>query len=307
MSNPYFLPYLRAQYPRTENKSHPAFKMRLTDKIPPFIFFYNEVVAGKHGSRIKEVFHKKFKVKFKTCIEDEAYFIFSCMHHDAPDELFDRLMLDMKKNLETKSNSWEQLVEVQKVQRMIAYAIGDAGQPRQWELLSSVMERLNGEGKAGKSFALNVLGISIWRTGELIWKFKAEELSEICEGLSQFLGEGSMALEKSPSRKVFLKLLYPLELLYGLLRTRESKDDEIRKLLVPGHTLTEKFVHAVEKISEIDARKKFSYESRIKFQDKDESGQTPNLLHALDLYLRGNPDAGSIQVMHVEQSETSTT
>ena len=89
----------------------------------------------------------------------------------------------------------------------------------------------------------------------MIWKFTAEELLEICEELSQFLFQGSLELQKSPSLKVFRNLEYPLELLYGLLRTRESKENEIRELLVPGQTLTEKFIKLVEKVSEIVSQK----------------------------------------------------
>ena len=51
--------------------------------------------------------------------------------------------------------------------------------------------------------------------------------------------------------------------------------------------------------------KKIQYQSRDKFQGKGKSNDAPDLIHALDLYLRGNPDAGSIQVMHVEQSDNS--
>jgi hypothetical protein len=89
----------------------------------------------------------------------------------------------------------------------------------------------------------------------------------------------------------------PLEFLLGLLRTRESLDPNIKKILQPGEEITKELAELVENVTKIVAQSKVKLYSRVQINiQKPEGDRTLDLLYALRLFLTGDDGANAIKI-----------
>ena len=96
-----------------------------------------------------------------------------------------------------------------------------------------------------------------------------------------------------------------LELLLGLLRTRESSDETLRMYLQPGQDITISFEEIVNRLVENALKYGYSYASRLKLDvsTRSDDDRTPDLLYALRVYLSGDNAASAIRVTGIVDDE----
>lgn len=248
-----------------------------------------------------EVEHK-FLVQKLGDLHFEAFFFLSCLHQDAPPVVFrmlDRVIDPAEPN------------SLHTYYRNIAHVIGTAKKKSQLNLLENVLNVISLQNTYHTSICLQVLGIAIWRSAKLVQLLSCEQIIELSDKLRKALrremGQLVQRNRRTDQKYVSPYIIWKLELLLGLLRTRESEDDEIKKLLVPGNVASRDFTAIVRDITEkiLDAR--LTFESRIQLELKDPKPniyrKTPDLLYALKLYLTGDTGAGSIRISGVQESE----
>ena len=88
------------------------------------------------------------------------------------------------------------------------------------------------------------------------------------------------------------------ELLFGLLRSRDSSNIHIAGILQPCRELTKRLSTILETISAKAVAAGCVFASRVKLEiaDKPEDDKTPDLLYALQLYLTGSASMNAIRV-----------
>lgn len=92
-----------------------------------------------------------------------------------------------------------------------------------------------------------------------------------------------------------------LELLLALLRTRESSDVAMKKLLSPDSEYGKKFTILVDKITKVFVERNFSVRSRVELRlaKPPDFARVSDLLYALRLYLTGDDGASAIRIAGV--------
>lgn len=93
-----------------------------------------------------------------------------------------------------------------------------------------------------------------------------------------------------------------LELLFALLRTRESEDEEIRSLSQPGRPIVKEFLKLVEDLIDFVLKVEADLYFRVEVTVNKEKGDpTPDFLFALRSYLEGNDDSLCIRVKGITE------
>lgn len=214
-------------------------------------------------------------------------FLECCMHKDAPDDCIDWIFEQISNgNIREK--------------RAIGFSLGDVSEQWQKDLFSKLVSNPTND-------ALRVFSYAIWREQEFVEKFSLADLLPILKALNIMLGN----IKQCPPRKDdwtarnwIRATTEPLELLLGLLRTRESSNLEIKMLLQPHQKITKELAKQVERVTEIVALSNISLISRVQINiEKPEGDRTPDLLYALRLYLTGDDGANAIHISSVSDSD----
>lgn len=191
--------------------------------------------------------------------------------------------------------------------RAVGSSLGNLDEPWQRTMFSALVSRPN-------SFTISALSYAIWRDQRLVENFTLANLKSILNGIKQSLnnvepysprGNGKDGRSKRERATWARATAEPLELLLGLLRTRESADPEIRMLLQPDQDFTREFARLIEQVTEVVALSRAGLHSRVQMGDlpKAEGDRTPDLLYALQLYLTGEDGANAIRVTGVNDGE----
>jgi hypothetical protein len=192
--------------------------------------------------------------------------------------------------------------------RAVGSSLGNLDEPWQRTMFSGLVSRPN-------SSAISALSYAIWRDGRLIENFTLADLESILNGIKSSLnsiepyssrGNWKDGRSKREHAAWARATAEPLELLLGLLRTRASADPEIHMLLQPDQDFTKEFAKLIEKVAEVVALSRGGLHSRVQMGDlppKAEGDRTPDLLHALQLYLTGEDGANAIRVTGVDEDE----
>lgn len=218
-------------------------------------------------------------------VKNEIRFLLSCMHKDAPDECVQWI---------------SEQVESGKIRdpQSVGFALGNVSEQWQEYILSELVARpTNG--------TLRVFAYAIWREQHFVEKFDLAQLKSILNGLNTMLGCPPRKSEKDKwaTHNWVRTTAELLELLLGLLRARNSSDDEIKMLLQPHQKITKELANRVERVTEIIAQSNVSIFSRVQINiKKSETDFTPDLLYALRLYLTGDDGANAIHITSVSDS-----
>ena len=217
--------------------------------------------------------------------------LFCAMHKDMPDECV----------------RWiTEQVEVGDIRdpRAVGFALGDVSEGWQQYIFDCLASRPNNS-------VLSSFAYAIWREQHFVERFSLSELKAILHSLSQRLAKINSL--KSDSDEMKDKWILrdwvratteTLEFLLGLLRTRASKNPEIKLLLQPNQKITKVLARQVERVTEIVAQSNVHLFSRVQLNlQKPADDRTPDLLYALRLYLTGDDGANAIHITSVSDSD----
>ncbi len=188
--------------------------------------------------------------------------------------------------------------------KSVGFALSDVAEDWQKDAFSKLLSMEDNS-------ALSAFAYAIWREQHFVEKFSLDDLQMILKKLSRRLGNinsvqtKSIAEKSGESAEWLRATTETLELLLGLLRTRASKDPEIKMLLQPHQPITKELAKQVERVTEILADSKLSLFSRVKLEQlsKPDGDRTPDLLYALRLYLTGDDGANAIRVASVSDND----
>ncbi len=227
-------------------------------------------------------------------LKEELFFFLCCLHKDAPEIVYSRLLEAVKDNTLLKN-----------YRRQIALAIGNAEMSWQQELLASVINPIDNKGLT-ISITMEILSIALWRSRALINKFSYKELEKLNKDLYCCLEFDikNIMIEAKGHRhcRRIETLCRHLEALLAFLRTRENDDEEIRRIMTPDRKLTKKYVKLIDDFSKIVKENNILLNSRINLQvDKPEIfSNSPDLLYALRMFLTGEKGANSISITSIQ-------
>ena len=233
-------------------------------------------------------------------------FLDACRHKDASKECVQWLTKQVENNKITDP-------------RAIGFALGDVSEKWQKNILQQLVLHPNKE-------ALRVFSYAIWREEHFVDQFSYSDCQKILNSLKYMLEHinpcpehGARTAESDNNNQHFIEkkvirnwvraIAEPLELLLGMLRTRNSANQEIKMILQPHQKITKALRKQVERVAGIVAESNVHLFSRVQLVNlpqKPEGDQTPDLLYALLLFLRGNSLANTIRITGVSDSDSDS-
>ena len=224
----------------------------------------------------------------------EELFNFLCyLHVDAPESVVRPLMMAVtaQGDLSAKKNN-------------IAYAIGSAEREWQQQLLAALIAPQRQE-RWVSSVTLEILAIALWRSRQLIFRFNKAEIATLLLRTENCLKFDLQRLGQPGRAQDVGILTRHLELLLALLRSRESQDDEIRLLLVPGSAIARRLLALTDAIACKALEKNIALTSRIHLEIIESviSSEDVALVYALRCYLSGDSGGSSIVISAIDEGK----
>jgi hypothetical protein len=273
----------------------PKFRFSLFTVFNDEHSFFESDVPGDFRETITEAIDNAISIlasDVPQILKDELILFLACLHKHAPRVAVEQLLTRVG-DVSIFTNYYKD----------IAYAIGGAALEWQIELLNKVVDFCNIRKR--NLIAMETLAIAFWRSKELIFKLTESQLRTIIESLCTCLGAPQSKLLSKRDDFAVARFCRFLELLLALLRTRESKDKQIKKMLGPNQEITKKFIELLDKISKFIIINKIQLNSRINLQiDKPEMFRdVPDLLYVLRMYLSCDSGANAISISGVNEGE----
>ncbi|MCL1058676.1 DUF2357 domain-containing protein [Shewanella gelidimarina] len=189
------------------------------------------------------------------------------------------------------------------------YALGSVSQTWQQQLLQQILEPVD-DSNDTRAAALDILSVAMWRNKTMIHTLTAEQVTALAERLNEYLTKDITLLKKKGPHYKWNPFILRLELLLGLLRTRESLVPAISTLFSYGSSLSNQLLNTVEKITDkqgealsyqlqqpkVVARVKLTVNKPVSYH------RTPDLLYGLKLYLSGEDGADLITITELVNS-----
>lgn len=224
----------------------------------------------------------------ESVVNDQLLFLLGCTHKDCPAQVQDYLVAQVT----------QQSAAHKTLSKTLGFALGDLSMPWQQQVADNLVLR-------GNDLALTALARAVWRDARVVAKFEKSQVVRLLDALQVRMEQ---LLAKSAQSKSELETIVRLcELLLGLLRTRDSEDNDLRMLLQPNLPRTRKFEDLVEELADLVSENSWNVESRvdISIPEKPLGDLTPDLLVALKLYLAGDVGTNAIQINQVVDDETN--
>ena len=232
-------------------------------------------------------------------IKDEIRGLLAIMHKDAPKECIRWIC-----NLAKKERIFKKQV--------VGSALGDMSERWQRDLFDTLVNHppFRFPNGVAENDAMRVLACAIWREEHFVEHFTLSDCQKVLDNLSTMLNQIRPLRAKDRDNEKLVRrwsrsIAELLELLLGMLRTRDSSDEEIRMLLQPNQKRTKEFAKQIESIEIMVAESGKDLFSRVQLNlpSKPEGDNTPDLLYALRLYLTGDDGANAIQITRVSDDE----
>jgi len=222
-------------------------------------------------------------------VKHEFLFLLACVHKDTSDECV-RWVVDQ--------------VESGRIRdvRAVGFALGDVSQKWQQKIFHRLVSHPNND-------AISIFAYAIWRERYFVERFSLSELKAslkvLLKRLNNICSVQESDLSNNSTRRDWERATTEsLEFLLGLLRTRTSDDSETRMLLQPHQKITKQFAEQIDRIEEIVAESNIMLFSRVQINvQKPDGVRSPDLLHALRLYLTGDDGANAIHITGVSDSD----
>lgn len=207
--------------------------------------------------------------------------------------------------------------------RSLALAIGDCAESWQEYLFDQILgklhidERQNLEGR-WPATVYEILSIAFWRAKTLVHILDVKKLELIFGGLARTIKNDRIRIEKrvrlsedmghDPRLGAALNALCKhLELLLALLRTRESDNPNVKRLIMPNsrHSIVFESIVADEVMPLFKNHCGLRLDSRIRLGvvKPEMYRNSPDLLYALKLYLTGDDGANAIIVSGISEED----
>lgn len=236
----------------------------------------------------KTVLNHAVDPKIHEVIRIELVFLLCCMGKDMPQSIGKQIVsLTKTRSLRAKA---------------LGYSLGDLGSPWQRESLTQAISNCD-------NWSLQACSAAAWRNEGFIPGLTSNLIGPICESLHEALvqecnrlsQQGRVINEAAEIGQV-VKLL---ELLLGLLRIRNSSNDELHMYLQPGQEMSVKFESVVDMLIQNALKYGYAYTSRLKLDvsSRSQDDSTPDLLYALRVYLSGDNAASAIRVTGIVEDE----
>ncbi|NHM16526.1 hypothetical protein GMI69_07640 [Eggerthellaceae bacterium zg-887] len=230
------------------------------------------------------------EVRIPTEVKDEYLFLLCCMGDDMPESA---AVLLADKASSAKSPS---------VARSVGFALGSANKLWQKSMLEWVLS-------VDDEFSLRILSNAAWRSPLFIEALTVEMVKTICPRLMNSLNITQQDIldprkDHRTEYYTYENTVRYLELVLALLRTRESKDPELRGYLQPHQKRCQTLFRHVMRLSDSARFCKEAERSRIRLELParlaDEQG-LPDLLYALKIYLSGDDRFSAIRITGIDE------
>lgn len=207
-------------------------------------------------------------------LPEEIYFFLCRLNKDAPSFIPDYLLsLIGQDNVPDDFYDW------------VSYALGDMSCDWQKELLQRVFD-------LKPAIIVRILSVAIWRAKEVVEYINYDVLLKILDALYSKISDFKNTKRRDG-----------VELLLGLLRTRQNGSNEIKALLSPDSEWGKRFTAAVSKLSDkyVSTGAELKSHVRLTVDKPDEYKKVPDLLYALQLYLSGDDGANTIRIEGISE------
>ena len=252
----------------------------------------SDVVSNANG------WSQAFRNGVTSTMAGEALLCLCCLHYNAPDFVYAKLNEAMDSTSPRDRDFFA-------IRRHLGIVLGDLRRLEQQVLLDGLVRRLK-QGSVSTTLAcIDIFSIAIWRCEGFVLKLRVDHLTTVAKALEQMLRNDARYISSSMSQENKETLRCHLELLLGLIRTRASKDDLIKRLLSPNHPTAKRFAQIVDLLIEKVGRAEITLRTRVKLliQKPDGLHNTPDILYALRLYLTGDVGSRAIQVTGIDDDE----
>lgn len=223
-------------------------------------------------------------------VKNAILVLMCCMHKDAPSAFIQRLARELEKGSIRNPQA-------------IGFALGRLDEPWQRSLFSGLMRDIT-------ESVLRTFACAIWRDRHFVEQFDSEQMTMVLTSLNLALGQvnpcpGKKSANDDRAAVNWMRATTELlELLLGVLRTREAADVQLRMLLQPHQQITKTLARSVERVSELVAKSTAILSCRVQINiEKPDGDHTPDLLFALRLYLTGDDGANAIHISRISDSQ----
>ncbi|MGG7015183.1 UNVERIFIED_CONTAM: DNA-binding protein [Pseudomonas aeruginosa] len=225
-----------------------------------------------------------------AAVKNTILVLMCCMHKDVPSTVVQRLAKEIEKGSIRNPQA-------------IGFALGRLDEPWQRALFSGLMRNIT------KS-VLRTFACAIWRDRHFVEQFDSAQMTMVLTSLNLALGQIKPCPETKGANDDRAAVNWMrattelLELLLGVLRTREAADMQLRMLLQPHQQITKALARSVERVSDLIAQSTVVLSCRVQINiEKPDGDHTPDLLFALRLYLTGDDGANSIHISRIFDSQ----
>jgi len=222
-------------------------------------------------------------------VKNAIFVLMCCMHKDAPSTFIQHLAGELEKGSIRNPQA-------------IGFALGRLDEPWQRALFSGLMRNIT-------ESVLRIFACAIWQDRHFVEQFDSAQMTMVLTSLNLALGQINPCPEKKSANGDRAAVNWMrattelLELLLGVLRTRDAADTQLRMLLQPHQQITKALARSVERVSELVAQSTVVMSCRVQINiEKPEGDLTPDLLFALRLYLTGDDGANAIHITRVSDS-----
>lgn len=223
-------------------------------------------------------------------VKNAIFVLMYCMHKDAPSTFIQRLAGEFEKgNIRNP--------------QAIGFALGRLDEPWQRSLFSGLMRNIT-------ESVLRTFACAIWRDRHFVEQFDSAQMAMVLTSLNVALGQinpcpGKKSAQDDRAAVNWMRATTELlELLLGVLRTREAADVRLRMLLQPHQQITKALARRVERVSELVEESTAILSCRVQINiEKPDGDHTPDLLFALRLYLTGDDGANAIHISRISDSQ----
>lgn len=224
-------------------------------------------------------------------VKEEILFLLACLHKDTTEDCVQWI---------TEQVENEDIRDPQ----LVGFSLGDASEGWQQYILTNLASKPNNS-------SISVFAYAIWRQRNFTEIFSISELQATLKALTHRLEKINTVklnnhgrIDHGTKRDWMHATTETLELLLGLLRTRNSKNSKIKMLLQPHQQITKELAKQVERVTEIVTKSNVELFSRVQLNIQKPKGDlTPDLLYALRLYLTGDDGANAIHITSISDND----
>lgn len=214
----------------------------------------------------------------------DFYLLMACTHAMAPQFYIDKLIKDIDDKF-TKSTG------------NIGYALGDLSQDWQKKLFVKVLAYTDKSG-INLSSSVEVLGISLWRDKNIVFKLSDQQAKNILKKLPNLLDQDIKDYQSKRKPHILVRTLRHFECLLALLRLRER--ESFKGYLLNTQPEIKACDIRVNEMIQLVVEDRIEIKTNILLNVKKTEGSEhiPDFLYALRLYLTGNDGANAISISY---------